>query len=523
MFDYFIDRPASLKNNILSGITVAISIIPEAIIFSYLAGVPPLTGIYSAILLTAISSLIGGRPGMISGVTSATAIIMVKLVGDYGAPYLFAAVLLAGVLQTIVGIFKLGKFIRLLPRPVVLGYVSGMAITILFTQLDLFKVDVGAGIQQWIHGTPLIIMVVLVGISMLITMYFPRVTKKIPSSLVAMAFVTGLSLLFQIDTPTISDFVLSNGGQQFSATAPTIQLFDIDFHVFETYQAIIPSAVMLAIIGLTQSLMTVNFIDELTHTRGNANSESLALGLGNMISGLLGGIGGAGMLGQSVVNVKSGAHGRASGITVSITLVLILVFGGNLIGHIPLAGIIGVMFTMVIGTFAWSSLSILNKIKRSDAFILIFVSAMTIAFNEAWGVLLGVIMAALVFAWDNALKIRVRKKIDENGTKHYEIYGPLFFGSTSLFLSKFDPALDGDNNEIVLNFMESRVWDHSGIEAIYQVAKEYSENGKQVNIIHLSRDSRLILKKVGVPENVAIIEDLEDPHYGVATNYPNEL
>ncbi len=522
MLQYFIDREFSIKNEVLSGITVALALIPESLTFSYLAGVHPLTAINSAILLNIAFFIIGGRPGAISGFTSAMAVVAVKIVGDHGLTYLFSTVILAGVFQTFVGVFKLGKFIRLIPRTVILGFVSGMAIRILLRQMDYLTLELPGSYDFWLKGEAFWSTILLALLGGAIINFFPRLTKQIPASLVAVVVISLIVALFHIDSPNLLEYTKLKGAESFELLRPQLIVLPENFVSFDTLKIIFVPALIMALIGLTQSLMTLNLIDELTETRGNANKESIALGLANIISGLSSGIGGAALLGQSVVNVKSGGRGRLSLLVVALSLFILLNFGGDLIAYIPLAALISVMLMMVIGTFAWSSIRILSKIPKTDAFTIIVVCGLTITFNETLGVVLGIIFASLVFAWENAIRIRVRHKIDKNGINHYEVFGPLFFGSTSIFMNRFNLDQAGAEKEVVINFYESRVWDHSGIEAIYAIASKYSKAGCRVSIIHLSRDSRLLLKKVGIPENVSIVEDRDDPRYKVATNYPTE-
>ncbi len=511
-FKFIEKKNGNIKDDVLSGITVALALVPEAVAFAFIAGISPIVGLYGAFMMGIVTSIFGGRPGMISGATGATAIVMVSLVkmgsemGGEGAglQYLFATLLLAGLIQISAGVLRLGKFVRLIPHPVMMGFVNGLAIVIFLAQLGMFKID-----DQWMQGIQLYSMLGLVALTMAILYFFPKLTKKIPAALVAIVGVTLLVIFAGINTETVLSFVQSKGGTGIQAGLPSFNIPMIPLNL-ETLIFIAPFAAIIASIGLIESLMTLNLIDELTETHGNANKESIAQGAANMVNGLFGGMGGCAMIGQSIINIKSGGRGRTSGVVAAISLLVFILFGATYIEMIPIAALVGVMFMVVIGTFAWSTFNVISKIPLSDALVILLVTALTVFYDLAIAVVAGVIASALVFAWENALRIRARKHIDENGVKHYEIFGPLFFGSTQLFTSKFD--VKEDPSEIIIDFKESRVADHSGIEAINKLAKRYEKDGKKVRLRHLSPDCRKLIDKA---EKIIDINIIEDPEYTV--------
>ena len=503
----------SVKNDILSGFTVALALVPEAVAFAFVAGVSPIVGLYGAFMMGIVTSLFGGRPGMISGATGAMAVVMVSLVSqgnamggdEMGLQYLFATLLLAGGLQIAAGVFRLGKFVRMIPSPVMMGFVNGLAIVIFLSQLGMFKVD-GA----WLTGTPLWTMVGLTGLTMAIMFGLPKLTKQIPAALAAIVVVSVVVTMGGIPTETVASFVAAGGGNGIAAGLPSFHMPIIPLNL-ATLQFILPYALILAAIGLIESLMTLNLVDELTETRGEANRECIAQGAGNIVNGLFGGMGGCAMIGQSIINIKSGGRGRLSGVVASLTLLAFILFGSTAIGQVPIAALVGVMFMVVIGTFAWNTFKVMNKVPLADVLVMLTVTGMTVAFDLAIAVLTGVVMSALVFAWENALRIRARKRIDAHGIKHYEIYGPLFFGSTTLFHSKFD--VKGDPQEVIIDFGESRIMDQSAIEAINKLAEKYQAAGKTLHLRHLSRDCVALIKRA---EAICDINVLEDPDYFVA-------
>ncbi len=609
MTEFVRKRVANAKNDILSGLTVALALVPEAVAFAFVAGVDPLVGLYAAFMIGLITSVFGGRPGMISGATGALAVVMVTLVAkgnamgvegeELGLYYLFATVILMGVIQMLAGVFKLGKFVRLIPHPVMMGFVNGLAIVIFLSQLGMFKEgvkDIYGGdkyetesvlkqydingdlvydrvtkkplyiyagnnrletydkketkylvsdgqvfdvdtkkvlfnieedgvytiekkgkVKKWIVTKDLLLMLGLVLLTMLIMWGLPKIkiTSKFPEALIGIVVVSAIVILGKLDVATVGSFIEDGGGEGLKGGLPQFQfeLFNKIPLTLETLYFIGPYALILAAIGLIESLMTLNLIDELTETRGNSNRECLAQGGANIVTGLFGGMGGCAMIGQSIINIKGGGRTRLSGIVAAVTLLMFILFASGLIEQVPIAALVGVMFMVVIGTFAWSSFRILNKIPLTDAIVLIAVSSLTVFFDLAVAVIAGVIMSALAFAWENAKKIRARKHIKEDGTKVYEIWGPLFFGSIQAFNNKFDVANDPENVEI--DFIESRVSDHSALEAIFNLVGKYEEAGKKVRIKHLSEECQELMIKAS-PKLANVIEhDIDDPRYHV--------
>lgn len=524
MRHYFKALTQNINNDILSGITVALALVPEAVAFAFVAGVDPLVGLYAAFMIGLITAVFGGRPGMISGATGALAVVMVSLVAqgnamgnegeDLGLYYLFATVILMGIIQMAVGILKLGKFVRLIPHPVMMGFVNGLAIVIFLSQLGMFKTMVN-GESQWLQGTPLFTMLGLVVLTMGILYFLPKLNKKLPEALIAIGLVTAVVLFGKIDVATVGSFIAEGGGEGLKGGLPQFQweLFNKLPFTLETLLFIGPYAVILAAIGLIESLMTLNLVDELTETRGNANRECFAQGGANVLTGFFGGMGGCAMIGQSIINIKSGGRTRLSGIVAALTLLCFILFASSLIEKVPIAALVGVMFMVVIGTFAWSSFRILNKIPVSDALVLLSVSALTVFFDLAIAVLAGIVMSALVFAWENAKRIRARKHVLENGTKVYEIWGPLFFGSIQDFKSKFD--MNDDPDTIIVDFMESRVSDHSALEALFQLVEKYEALGKNITIQHLSQECQQLMIKASPKLQNVIENNVDDPRYHV--------
>jgi len=529
MTEFIIKRVNNVRNDVLSGITVALALVPEAVAFAFVAGVDPLVGLYAAFMVGLITSIFGGRPGMISGATGALAVVMVSLVAQgnaMGSPdenlglyYLFLTVILMGVIQVFAGVLKLGKFVRLIPHPVMMGFVNGLAIVIFLSQLGMFKQTVG-GEKVWLEGFSLGYMIGLVALTMLIMWGLPKIkfTKKLPEALIAILVVTGIVIFSSLDVATVGSFIKDGGGEGLKGgfPVPVLETFSNIPMNFETLKFIFPYALILAAIGLIESLMTLNLIDDLTETRGNSNRECVAQGGANILTGLFGGMGGCAMIGQSIINIKGGGRGRLSGITAAVMLLMFILFGSSYIEQVPIAALVGVMFMVVIGTFAWSSFRILNKIPKTDLFVLILVSAMTVIFDLAIAVISGVIVSALVFAWENAKKIRARKRIKEDGTKVYEIWGPLFFGSITAFNEKF--AIKTDPEMIEIDFIEARISDHSAIEAIFALVEKYQVAGKKVTLKHLSEDCKVLLYKASPIFKGVIEEDIDDPRYHLAAN-----
>jgi SulP family sulfate permease len=516
MFELQFSKVASFKNDLLSGLTVALALVPEAVAFAFVAGVDPLVGLYAAFMVGLITACIGGRPGMISGATGALAVVMVSLVADHGVQYLFITVVLMGLLQITAGVLKLGKFIRMVPYPVMLGFVNGLAIVIFLAQLGQFG---EAGQPGWLHGTfmqdsiidvawlqgeQLYMLFGLVLLTMVIIHFLPRLTKALPSSLVAIMVVTGLVLGFDLNTKVVGDIASISGG------LPSFGIPEVPFNL-DTLFIILPYAIILAAIGLIESLLTLRLIDEITESRGRGNRECIGQGVANTVTGFFGGMGGCAMIGQSMINVNSGGRGRLSGISAALFLLLFILVASPLIEQIPLAALIGVMFIVVIGTFEWSSFRIVGKVPRSDALILVTVSAVTVATDLAVAVVVGVRISALVFAWEHAKYIRIEAREDHKGSTVYAVTGPLFFGSATSFLERFDPKQD--NDDVVIDFARSRVADHSGLEAIDTLAERYLNAGKKLHLVHLSEECRTLLTKAGSLVEVNVIED---PKYFVA-------
>jgi SulP family sulfate permease len=529
MTEFITKNVKNVRNDILSGITVALALVPEAVAFAFVAGVDPLVGLYAAFMVGLITSIFGGRPGMISGATGALAVVMVSLVADgnamgnpdenLGLYYLFLTVMLMGVIQVLAGVFKLGKFVRLIPHSVMMGFVNGLAIVIFLSQLGMFKKTIGAE-KVWLAGASLWYMIGLVGLTMIIMWGLPKLkaTKKLPEALIAILVVSGIAIFSNLDVATVGSFIKDGGGEGLKGgfPVPVLETFlNIPLN-FETLKFIFPYALILAAIGLIESLMTLNLIDDLTETRGNSNRECVAQGGANILTGLFGGMGGCAMIGQSIINIKGGGRGRLSGITAAVMLLMFILFASSYIERVPIAALVGVMFMVVVGTFAWSSFRIMNKIPKTDVFVLILVSSLTVIFDLAIAVVSGVIISALVFAWENAKKIRARKRYKEDGTKIYEIWGPLFFGSISAFNDKFD--VKNDPKSVEIDFVEARVSDHSAIEAIFALVEKYQAANKKIILKHLSEDCKVLLYKASPIFTDIIEEDIDDPRYHLAAN-----
>lgn len=505
LFD--LTQKVDYKNEILSGLTVALALIPEAVAFSLIAGLSPLTGLYAAFMMGLVTSVLGGRPGMISGATGAVAVVIVSLVKSHGVEYIFAAVVLAGLIQIVAGLLRLGKFIRLVPHSVMFGFVNGLAIVIFLSQLDQFKIVDASGIMHWMTGIPLLIMVGLVVLTMFIIWGLPQLTKSIPSSLAAILVVSGVVLGFNIETKTVGDIASIQGG------FPPFHIPEIALG-FETLKVIFPYSLIIAGVGLIESLLTLNLIDEITNTRGRGNKECVAQGTANVLSGFFSGMGGCAMIGQSLINISSGARARLSGIVASVMLLVFIMFGAQWIEKLPMAALTGLMIMVAIGTFEWASLKVFGKMPVTDIVVMILVALITVLLhNLALAVLIGVVISALAFAWENAKRIRARKFMDERGVKHYEIFGPLFFGSVAAFNEKFDVL--NDPKEVIIDFAESRVADMSGIEALNKLTERYKKEGKTLHLKHLSPDCRLLLKNA---EEIIDINIFEDPTYKVAVD-----
>ena len=529
-FKWINKRKWNVKDDIFSGLTVALALVPEAVAFAFIVGISPIIGLYGAFMMALITAIIGGRPGMISGATGAMAVVMVGLVTEataygnsmgldgtvVGLQFLFATLLLTGLIQILAGVFKLGKYVRMIPHPVMMGFVNGLAIVIMLSQLSMFKSE-----GEWLSGERLFTMIGLVALTMSLMVLIPKISKKIPATLIAILLVSALVIFLNIDTETVRSFVASgslDGNGSLAADLPKFAVPNIPL-TMESLQIMLPYAFILAAVGLIESLMTLNLIDELTESHGHGNRECVAQGTANIVNGFFGGMGGCAMIGQSIINIKSGGRGRLSGIVAGLALLMFILFTSEYIEMVPIAALVGVMFMVVIGTFAWSTFKIVNKIPKSDLLVIGVVTLVTVVADLAVAVLTGIIISALVFAWENALRIRARKHTDEHGIKHYEIYGPLFFGSTKLFTEKFDAK--GDPKEVVIDFKESRIMDQSAIEAINKITQKYLEVGKTIHLRHLSQDCTKLIKKA---EKICVVNVLEDPDYFIAIdNYNKEL
>lgn len=498
LFDF--KQTVDYKTEVLSGLTVALALVPEAVAFALIAGLSPLTGLYAAFVMGLVTSILGGRPGMISGATGAVAVVIVALAISHGPEYVFATVILAGIIQMLAGFLRLGKLMRLVPHPVIFGFVNGLAVIIFMSQLDQFKDSSG----NWLSGQSLYIILGLVILTMLIIWGLPKLTKAIPASLVAILAVFGIVVGFGIDTKTVGDIAGIQGG------FPPFHIPIVPFS-FETLLLIFPYAAIMAGVGLIESLLTLNIIDEITETRGRGNKEAVAQGAANILSGVFSGMGGCAMLGQSLINISNGARARLSGIVAAVALLIFVMFGAGLIEKLPMAALTGLMIMVAIGTFEWASLKTFNKMPKSDIFVMVVVTLVTVFLhNLALAVVIGVIISALVFSWDNAKRIRARKSIDDKGVKHYEIYGPLFFGSVTAFNEKFDILNDPD--EVIIDFKESRVVDMSAIETLNKVTERYLKVGKKIHLRHLSPDCQKLLQNA---DKIIDVNVIEDPNYKV--------
>ncbi|MFT5796643.1 MAG: SulP family sulfate permease, partial [Candidatus Azotimanducaceae bacterium] len=504
-----------LSIELLSGLTVALALVPEAVAFAFVAGVNPLVGLYAAFIVGLITALFGGRPGMISGATGALAVVMVALVAQHGLEYLLATVVLMGLLQIFAGVMQWGKFIRLVPHPVMLGFVNGLAIVIFLAQMTQFKVpgtvvSNGHGMTggEWLSGGPLYMMLVLVICTMAIIWVMPRITKFIPAPLAGIGIVAAVVIGFGLDVPRVGDLASISGG------LPTWHIPMVPLN-WETFEIILPYAVILAAIGLIESLLTLNLVGDMTGKRGGASQECIAQGVANTVTGFFGGMGGCAMIGQSMINVKSGGRTRVAGIAAAVFLLLFILVGSSIIELIPLAALVGVMFMVVIGTFAWNSLTILRKVPLTDAFVILLVTVVTVMEDLAVAVVVGVIVSALAYAWNNARRIHAKthESSSEKGAKVYEIQGPLFFGSSDGFIELFEVATDPDN--VIVDFTDSRVADQSALQAIEAVAAKYEAAGKRIQLRHLSRDCHQLLTKAGH----LMIDSDDDPEYEIAVDY----
>jgi SulP family sulfate permease len=504
----------NVKNDLLSGLTVALALVPEAIAFAFVCHISPMIGLYAAFIVGLVTSILGGRPGMISGATGAVAVVFASLVLSHGVEYLFAAVVLMGIIQILAGIFKMGKFVRLIPHPVMLGFVNGLAIVIFLAQLGQFKSGTGES-ATWMAGKDLILMLSLVLLTMTISYFLPKLTKAVPASLVAIVTATVISLGLAYTNiyhfRTVMDFVkmLDPAISTLKGGLPSFHLPEVPFNM-HTLEIVLPYSILAASVGLIESLLTLTLVDELTETRGHGNKECLGQGAANLICGFFGAMGGCAMIGQSMINIKSGGRGRLSGISASIALLAFVIIGSGFIEIIPVGALVGVMFMVVISTFEWTSLGILKKIPKSDAFIIVLVSVVTVVEDLAVAVFIGVIVSALVFAWKKGSQIEIHSETDQKGSKVYHLRGQLFFGSSRNFAELFNPAEDPD--DVIIDFHYARVHDHSGIEAINSLADRYSRIGKTLHLIDLSPECAQLLDTAGDMVDVKVYEDLRNWH-----------
>ncbi len=502
LFDF--SKKINYKNEILAGLTVAMTMIPESLSFAILAGFPPLTGLYAAFIMGLVTAVLGGRPGLVSGGAGATVIVLIALMKSHGIEYVFAAVALAGIFQILVGLFKLGKFVRLVPQPVMFGFVNGLAVIIFMSQLEQFKTLIN-GQVTWLSGTALYVMLALVALTVAIVSLLPKFTKAIPASLVAIIVVFLVVFFFGIDTKLVKNIASVSGG------FPPFHIPQIPFNL-DTLKIIFPYGLIMAGVGLTEGLLTLNLVDEITDSKGNGNRESIAQGIANMLNGFFTGMGGCPMIAQTLVNLSAGARARLSGIIAALTILLIILVGAPIIERVPMAALVGVMMMVAISTFEWMSFKVINKMPKQDIFIGISVAVITVwLHNLALAVLIGVIISALVFAWESAKRIRANKYVGEDGAKYYEIYGPLFFASVANFNDKFD--VFGDPENVIVDFKDSRVYDMSGIDALNKLTERYKAVDKKLHLRHLSDDCKRLLRNA---DGVIEVNVMEDPNYRVA-------
>jgi SulP family sulfate permease len=522
LFSLRISKPRNLKNDFLSGLTVALALVPEAIAFSFILGIDPIIGLYAAFMMGLVTSLIGGRPGMISGATGAVAVILSPLVRqrlavggmESALGYLFAAVVMMGLIQVLFGVLKLGKFIRLVPHPVMLGFVNGLAIVIFRSQFEMFELSHSMPVsQKQIIWT---VMGILILLTMAISFLMPKMTKAVPATLTALVVVSLISLALNhfkiVQVRTVLDFVQAKDPTKLTlaASLPHFAIPQIPF-TLEAFRTILPYSILAATVGLIESLMTLTLVDEITETRGFGNQECVGQGIANIVNGFFGGMGGCAMIGQSMINIRAGGRGRTSGITASLALLCFILFGAPLIEQIPLAALVGVMFMVVISTFEWSSFRVMRGIPKSDALIIVVVSVVTVLTNLAIAVVLGIIVSALVFAWEKGKKMGATPYTNNFGSRIYPLEGPLFFGSVQSFKELFD--YNNDPEDIVIDFAKANVHDHSGLEAINFVADKYGQQGKKLHLLNLSEECLKLLKKA---ENIVEVNIIESSHYKLA-------
>ncbi|KLT66266.1 SulP family inorganic anion transporter [Pedobacter sp. BMA] len=499
LFD--LSKKVNYKTEVLAGLTVAMTMIPESLSFAILAGFPPLTGLYAAFIMGLITAVLGGRPGLVSGGAGATVIVLIALMKSNGLEYVFAAVALAGLIQILVGLFKLGKFVRLVPQPVMFGFVNGLAVIIFTSQLTQFKSIVN-GSETWITGMPLYIMLALVALTITVVVLLPKITKAIPSSLVAIIVVFVLVLIFNIPTKLVRDISSVSGG------FPPFHIPQVPL-TLDMLKIIFPYSIIMAGVGLTEGLLTLNLVDEITDSKGNGNRESIAQGLANLTNGFFTGMGGCPMIAQTLVNLSAGARARLSAVVAALTILIIILVGAPVIDRVPMAALVGVMMMVAIGTFEWMSFKVINKMPKQDIFIGVSVALITIwLHNLALAVLIGVVISALVFAWESAKQIRANKSVDQRRMTIYEVSGPLFFGSVSRFMELFD--VQNDSAIVIVDFKNSRVFDMSGIDALHRLTEKYNSLNKKVHLQSLSSESRRLIGDAIDIIRVNIIDDSSD-------------
>ncbi len=492
------------KSDFLSGLTVALALVPEAIAFAFVAGVEPLVGLYAAFFVGIITSIFGGRSGMISGATGAMAVVMVALVALHGVQYLFAAIVITGIIQILTGILKLGKLIHIVPSTVMLGFVNGLAVVIFLSQLGQFKDHSNTSHSQeshsaagvlfsggWLDNSQLLVMIMLTLVTISIIVFIPKVPKIgriIPSPLISIIILSFLVIVFKIETSTVGDLASVSGGM------PQFSIPNVPMNI-ETFWIVLPFSLTLAGIGLIESLLTLTLIDEITDTKGKPNKECVGQGLSNLTCGFFGAMGGCAMIGQSMINISSGGRGRLSGIVAAISLLSFILFLSSWIEMIPIAALVGIMMMVVFGTFAWTSFKILRNVPKGDSLVIILVTAVTVWQDLAVAVIVGVIVSALTYAWKSSKFINIVEddKISDSEVR-YKLKGTLFFGSINKFKNIINPN-NFKEKIIIIDCSECWIWDQSSIDALEKMTEKFRINGKELNIINLGPSSRKLLRK----------------------------
>jgi len=497
LFNQFEKNKKYFKNDILSGLTVALALIPESVAFAFVAGVSPILSLQTAVMIGFVAAVFTGRPGMISSSTAAISVVFASLIAQHGLEYLFATVILMGIIQIAIGVLRLGKYARIIPYPVMLGFLNGLSVVMFLAQWAQFKVDEivtvnGVEMVQkvWMPSTDMTIMLLFVVFTMAIIHIVPKFTKAVPSSLVAIVVMTIIAVVLDksgYHLRTVQDFA----GMELKGGLPKFYIPQVKISI-DMLKIIVPYAVVGALVGLTEAVLTLRVIDEMTDTRGRTNKECIAQGIANTINGFFGGMGGDAMIGQSIINIKSGGRTRLSSIVAPVALLIFIMFGSSLINAIPLAGLVGVMFMVVVGTFEWQSLKYGKKIPKQDFAVIAVVTLVTIFVDLATAVIIGVVLSALMFAWEKGKVIYVNVENDENGSKTYKINGSIFFGSVLNFKDLFD--INNDPDDIIIDFKYAKVMDHSAIEAINSISERYSSLGKKLTLVRLSEDCQVLFK-----------------------------